>query len=158
MRKRIAVLTIVIFTVLEIVLRSSHIYPLYNLELIYILGTIFILAGLTKLALYFVLVASILVEFIFTKTTGISGLAFFAAALLMHIVFRFNSLISSERYILRLLLTLLLAVIFKSVLLNLVGNSTTSLQFPDVLSNLLVYLLVVLIYERFSVPQNVLKS
>src|SRR3972149_5991932 len=105
MRKRITVLTIVIFTVLEIVLRSSHIYPLYNLELIYILATIFILAGLTRLAFYFVIVATILVEFIFAKTTGISGLAFFTAALLMHIVFRFNSLISSERYILRLLLT-----------------------------------------------------
>src|SRR3990167_2294852 len=122
MNRRTIVVVIIFFTLLEAVLRSSHLAVLINLEFVYLLGIVFLIDGKSKLALYYITISGTILDFIFGTITGISSLAFFGAALLIKFVYSINPVFDEERYILRYLVTFILIIVLKSLLLRLIIN------------------------------------
>ena len=158
MNRRSIIVVIIFFTLLEAVLRSSHLPVLINLEFVYLFGIVFLIDGKSRLALFYIIISGTILDFIFGTITGISSLAFFGAALLIKFVYSINPLFDEERYVLRYLVTFILMIILKSILLRFINSSDILLQLPVMLANVACYAIVILIYERLSVPRNVLKS
>jgi len=158
MNRKAIVAAIIIVTFLEALLRSSHLPIVENLEFIFLLGIVFLIDGKGRLALYYIVIAGTVLDFIFGTVTGISGLAFFVAALLIKFIYSINPVFDEERYILRYLVTFILIIVLKSLLLRLIINADSLFQLPVLLANSVCYAVVILLYERLSVPKNVLKT
>ena len=161
MNKNTILKTILTFLIplLELVMAASNIHWLVGLRLTYLVVLLYILARKTRAAVFILIVGMSMIELLsFQSVIGLGALSFIVSVVLVELLVRLGTFISTENHTLKSLLVFIGAIVLNHVLIKLLGYNSILLEGSVVFVNLLVFLIVMLIYEKIKKPENAFKT
>ncbi|KXK26663.1 MAG: hypothetical protein TR69_WS6001000670 [candidate division WS6 bacterium OLB20] len=155
----LTIILVLLVPFVELFFAGARIASLSEIRLIYLIGLMLILVKHPRSGMLLVIAGTLFVELAaFRPVAGLDAVAFFIAAGITAVLFRFSSFLPRENTYLQAALIFSLSLIMRHVFLITSGQQSYQLEPVSLVTNGAILILALFIHGRLKKPENAFKN